>query len=143
MDFMTGPFLLSISVLVFSFFITLFVFFGSVQQIKLAICQLLDACKYSVLYHIVVKVFAVMTRRTVIIQPVRYSQLLLFNRQFFQSLWQVSQCLHRNHWELLEKAMRFSTNPFHHTLPVSTSRDDDLSQISWKLYRKVHRFNTD
>jgi len=32
----------------FSFFITLFDFFGSMRQIKLAINQLLGTCKYSV-----------------------------------------------------------------------------------------------
>ena len=97
-------------------------FFGSVQQIKLAICQLLDACKYSVSYHIVVKVFTVMIRRTVIIQPVHYSQLLLFNRLFFQSHWQVSQCLPRKPLGITGEGMRFFTNPFHHTLPVSMSQ---------------------
>ena len=51
-DFMTGPFLLSISV-VFSFFIILFRFFGSVRRIELATRQLLGACKYSVSYRIV------------------------------------------------------------------------------------------
>ena len=49
---MTGPFLLSISVFVFNFFITLFLF-GSVWQIKLAVCQLLGAHKYSISYRIV------------------------------------------------------------------------------------------
>jgi len=47
MDFMTEPFLLSISVFVFSSFIT-FHLFGSMWQIKLAIRQLLGARKYSV-----------------------------------------------------------------------------------------------
>jgi len=51
-DFLTGPFLLSSSVFVSSFFITLFLF-GSVRQIKLAVRQLLGARKYSVSYRIV------------------------------------------------------------------------------------------
>ena len=50
-DFMVGPFLLSISVFVSSFFITLFLF-GSMRHIKLAIRQLLGAHKYSVSYRI-------------------------------------------------------------------------------------------
>ena len=48
MDFMTGPFLLSISLFVLVFFITL-CFFGSVLQIKLA----LPINFYSLLYHII------------------------------------------------------------------------------------------
>jgi len=49
---MTGPFLLSISVFIFSFFISLFLF-GSVRQIKLAIRWLLGARKYGPSYRIV------------------------------------------------------------------------------------------
>ena len=56
-DFMTRPFLLSISVFVFSFLHYFFVFFGSVRQIKLATRQLLGARKYSLSYRIVVDVF--------------------------------------------------------------------------------------
>jgi len=47
---MTGPFLLSISVL---FLVSSLLFFGSVRQIKLAIRQLLGARKYSASYRIV------------------------------------------------------------------------------------------
>ena len=52
-DFMTGPFLLSISVFVTVFFHYSFCFLGSVRELKLATCQLLDARKYNLSYRIV------------------------------------------------------------------------------------------
>jgi len=58
---MTGPFLLSISVFIFSFFISLFLF-GSVRQIKLAICWLLGARK-SEIVEVEVEAYGLYERR--------------------------------------------------------------------------------